>query len=79
MPTFILFFKAPNDTNGNPRRAWVRFEDGLAVESWSDNYDGIHAVSPHDRAMAAFAPAINVTASELRSWIKAAKGNGLAR
>jgi hypothetical protein len=76
MPTFILFLKAPNDPNGNPRRAWVRFEDGLAVESWSDNYDGIHAVPLCRRALAAHAPAINVTPSELHAWIKAAKANG---
>jgi hypothetical protein len=75
MPTFILFFKAPNDGNGNPRRAWILFEDGLAIESWSDDYDGIRAVPSHHRALAAHAPAINVTASELRSWIKAAKAN----
>jgi len=78
MPTFTLFFKAPNDSNGDPRRAWVCFQDGLAVASWSDNYDGIHAVPAEFRAAAAHAPAINVSASELRSWIKAAKANGTA-
>jgi hypothetical protein len=76
MPTFILFFKAPNDTNGNPRRAWILFKDGLATASWSDNYDGLHAVPAEHRTTAAHAPAINVSATELRSWIKAAKGNG---
>jgi hypothetical protein len=76
MSTFILFFKAPNDDNGNPRRAWVLFENGLAVEAWSDNCDGIHAVPAALRTAAAHAPAINVSAAELRSWIKAAKANG---
>lgn len=71
MPHFMLRLCAPNDTNGNPRRAWVTFNaDGLPLAIYPEGYGGVTEAikDPEVRALALIAPRINVSASELRDW-----------
>ncbi|MEN9861302.1 MAG: hypothetical protein RLZZ515_1784 [Cyanobacteriota bacterium] len=64
-----IHLAAPNDRNGNPRRAYLILNElGCAVAFYEEGYKGCHAVPPGLRPAAAMAPRINVSASELRSW-----------
>ena len=71
MPHFMLYLCAPNDANGNPRRAWVTFSaDGQPLAIYPEGYGGAAGAiqDPEVRGLALIAPRINVSASELRDW-----------
>jgi hypothetical protein len=70
--TTVLHLCAPNDRNGNPNRAYVAFQGHALRGFWPEGYSGCHAVPDQLRELASFAPRINVSARELRSWRKAA-------
>lgn len=71
--TTVIHLAAPNDSNGNPRRAFVAFAGSALRGCWPEGYSGCHAVPAELLPLAQSAPRINVTATELRSWIKAAQ------
>jgi hypothetical protein len=66
--TTVLHLAAPNDRNGNPRRAYVAFEGSALRGFWPEGYQGPYAVPPALRDLAQAAPRINVTVTELRRW-----------
>lgn len=66
--TTVLHLAAPNDSNGNPRRAYVAFAGSALRGYWDEGYSGSHAVPAGLRDLAASAPRVNVTATELRRW-----------
>ena len=66
--TTVLHLAATNDSNGNPRRAFVAFAGSALRGCWDEGYSGFHAVPPELRDLALNAPRINVTAGELRRW-----------
>ena len=71
MPHFMLYICAPNDINGNPRRAWVTFNsDGLPLAFYEEEYGGVYNAIPDReiRALAMIAPRINVTVGEFKRW-----------
>ena len=70
MPHFMIKLCAPNDSNGNPRRAWVSFNsDGMALAFYEEDYSGALAISdPEIRSLTLIAPTISVSAKELRTW-----------
>ena len=72
MPTFnLLYLCAPNDSNGNPRRAWFEINDfGRATGYWLEGYVGTDALPKRLRNAELSAPRINVAAKEFKSWIK---------
>lgn len=70
--TTVLHLCAPNDRNGNPSRAYVAFSRHALRGYWAEGYSGCHAVPEELRELASFAPRINVSAKELRSWRDAA-------
>jgi hypothetical protein len=72
--TTVLHLAAPNDSNGNPRRAFVAFAGSALRGCWDEGYSGFHAVPPELRELALNAPRINVTAGELRRWQRWAAG-----
>jgi len=74
--TTVLHLCAPNDRNGNPRRAFVGFAGSLITGAWEEGYKGCAAVPAELQGLADQAPRINVSASELRSWLQAAKEVG---
>lgn len=72
--TTVLHLAAPNDSNGNPRRAFVAFSGSALRGYWGEGYAGSHAVPAELRDLAASAPRLNVTAAELRRWQRWAEG-----
>lgn len=70
--TTVLHLAAPNDRNGNPRRAFVAFAGSTLRGAWSEGYSGCQAVPAEILPLAQQAPRINVSAGELRSWLRAA-------
>ena len=67
----LIYLCASNDTNGNPRRGWFEIDGfGRAQSYWSEGYAG-SGVLPERLKNASFStPRINVSAKELKSWIK---------
>ena len=72
--TPVLHLAAPNDRNGNPRRAFLAFAGSTLRGYWDEGYSGSHAAPPELRDLALNAPRINVTAGELRRWQRWAAG-----
>jgi len=70
MPHFMIHLCAPNDANGNPRRAWVTFNaDGMLLAFYEEGYSGVASIPDEEiRGLALIAPRINVTVSEFNSW-----------
>ena len=67
----MIYLCAPNDANGNPRRAWFLLNDfGSCTEIFEEGYSGTKAVPAKYRDAQLAAPRINVTVSEFNSWIK---------
>ena len=61
----LAYFTATNDSDGNPRRAWVMLSDGRPIACWPEGYSGHYAVpgSLRDQAYQATAWPIAVTAA----------------
>ena len=72
----LIYLAATNDTNGNPRRAWIEFRDGLAIAFYEEGYVGTAALPEELRKQSYLAPRINVTPTELKRWKLAARENG---
>ena len=67
----LILLAAPNDTNGNPRRCYVLFnENGIAVNSWDEGYLGWAALPAHLQKMPR--PVIQVTPAEYKRWLAVA-------
>lgn len=73
--TVCILLAAPNDTNGNPRRLFVVFNDtDNMVEVWDEGYHG------KPKALGAYNPArIHIPASEYREILRFAKEQGIFR
>ncbi len=71
--------RAPNDTNGNPRRLWVIYntETGEIVSVRDEGYRG----RPDRTAMAELVelPSVEIAASEYRAWVRLAKERNIWR
>ena len=72
----LIYLTTTNDTNGNPRRSWIQFRDGLAIASYDEGYVGVNALPEELRKQSHLAPQINVTPTELKRWKQAALENG---
>lgn len=72
--TTVLHLAAPNDANGNPRRAYVAFAGSALRGYWDEGYSSYRAVPAELWELALNAPRINVTAGELRRWQRWAAG-----
>lgn len=73
MPYFMVYLCAPNDANGNPRRAWIAFNtDGQPLAVYPEGCGGVTEAieDPEVRALALIAPRINVSPAELRDWCR---------
>lgn len=67
----MIYLAAPNDANGNPRRAWFLLNDfGRATEVFEEGYSGSNAVPDKFTNARLAAPRINVSVKEYKSWIK---------
>ena len=67
----LIYLCAPNDSNGNPRRAWFEINDfGRATGVWHEGYSGPQVLPERLQNARLSAPRINVAAKELKSWIK---------
>ena len=72
----LIHLRAPNDTNGNPRRSWILLNEiGIAVDCFDEGYSGTNAVPPELNYQRMSAPAIRVSVKELNVWRKAAAAN----
>ena len=64
----LILLAAPNDTNGNPRRCYVLFnENGIAVNAWDEGYSGCAALPEHLQKTPR--PVIQVSATEYKRWL----------
>jgi hypothetical protein len=74
MPRYIIqHWRAPNDRNGNPRRAFIAFDtaSGHTVGAWDEGYVGAAAVPRNvwdDTAV--YIGAVDVTASTYRHMLR---------
>ena len=63
----LLRLAAPNDSNGNPRRCFVLFdENGIGVATYPEGYEGRECLPKHLRQT--IAPTINVPVAEYKRW-----------
>ena len=68
----IIHLAATNDTNGNPRRLYVRINrHGGIAQVWDEGYKGYGCVPERYRGQAAHAPGFKTTPQEYRSLLKA--------
>ena len=68
----LILLAAPNDTNGNPRRCFVLFnENGVGVEAWDEGYSGCDALPKHLQKTPR--PVIQVSATEYKRWLNIAR------
>ena len=69
----MIYLCAPNDVNGNPRRAWFLLNDfGCCTEAYEEGYSSGRSVPDKYKDAQLAAPRINVTVSEYKSWLKSA-------
>lgn len=67
-PTMCQHLRAPNDTNGNPRRCFALYgDDGKLLDVVDEGYKGQPL---HARGLVQL-PSVEISASEYREWIKA--------
>ena len=67
--SMLIHLAAPNDSNGNPRRCFVLFnENGIGIAAYPEGYEGRNCLPEHLRKT--IAPTINVAAQEYKSWLK---------
>ena len=66
----FIHLRAENDSNGNPRRAYVALEENIVRGVWDEEYSGHHCVPEAQRAAAQHCPSFAVTPSEYRKWVK---------
>ena len=61
----LAYFTATNDSDGNPRRAFVMLSDGRPIACWPEGFSGHHAVpgSLRAEAYAAMSWPLQVTAA----------------
>ena len=66
----MIYLCAPNDVNGNPRRAWFLLNDfGVCTEVYEEGYAGKKSVPDRYKDAQLAAPRINVTVKEFKSWL----------
>lgn len=66
----MIYLAAPNDANGNPRRAWFLLNDfGCVTEVFKEGYSGSAAVPDKFTDARLSAPRINVSFKEYKSWL----------
>ena len=69
----LIHLCTKNDSSGNPRRAWVQFNDhGMATAFYEEGYSGSAALPEELRESRYAAPSIQVSPSEWNSWKRAA-------
>lgn len=66
----MIRYRAKNDVNGNPRRVYVLYRDGVAVASWDEGYAGYGAVPSQYRDMAKQADTVDVAVRTYRDYLK---------
>jgi len=67
----LLYFKAPNDTNGNPRRLWALFTPaGQLCATYEESYAGSDALPAVLRPKAATAYAVPITAATYNAMVR---------
>ena len=67
IPKFCQHLRAPNDTNGNPRRCYVVYDDnGGVLDVIDEGYSGL----PKALRNIAHLPDIEVEAKTYREWVK---------
>ena len=67
----LIYLCAPNDVDGNPRRAWFEINDfGLATGCWQEDYSGSDVLPKRLQNARLSAPRINVKVGELIVWLK---------
>jgi hypothetical protein len=70
-----IHLRAPNDTNGNPRRIFVQINNGAIIDTADEGYRGIHAARIKGMPIDYSPTTFDVPASEyriLKNW----KGGG---
>jgi hypothetical protein len=72
----VIRYKANNDVNGNPRRVYAIYEDGVLVESYNEGYRGWGAVPEEYRDMASMAETVDVSVSEYNRILRRGRNNG---
>ena len=66
----LVHLAAPNDSNGNPQRCFVLFnENGICVAAYDEGYLGRNCLP--DPLRKTIAPTIQVQRKEYKSWLKA--------
>lgn len=71
MNNYIIHIATTNDTNGNPRRAYVLYRNGAVLAVYNEGYHGYMAVPEQYRDMAQAAPTIQTTPAfyhEMKTW-----------
>jgi hypothetical protein len=72
----LIYLRASNDSEGNPRRSWILLNDnGIAVDCFDEGYSGTAAVPAKFKHERLTAPSIHVAVRELNAWRKTAKQN----
>lgn len=72
----LIHLCATNDTEGNPRRAWILLDEhGIAVDCFDEGYSGSAAVPAELKQQRLVAPRIQVSVRELNAWRNTAKAN----
>ncbi len=67
MSYMVIHVKAPNDSNGNPKRLYLVLENGVVMGAVNEGYDGAHALDVYKdgpKMRAEIATYINVQANE---------------
>lgn len=70
MPEWI-HMRAPNDSNGNPRRIFVKIQDGTIVDTADEGFRGIASAREKGMPLGYSPPMFDVSASEyriLKNW-----------
>jgi hypothetical protein len=68
----MIHLCAPNDSNGNPQRAWAQYDwCGVLVGWFEEGYSGVGAVPNELDAQRLAAPSIRVTTKEWLTWKRA--------
>ena len=67
----LVYFTAPNDRNGNPRRLWALFTPaGQLCATYDEGYEGSHALPAMLRPKAATAYAVPIAAATYNAMLR---------
>ena len=69
---FMVKMKTENDSNGNPRSAYVLYnEEGVVQNVWDEGYRGYSVVAQQYIRLARKAPVIEVTVKQYNTILRA--------